>query len=145
VFEHLDEPLVTLEHLCNALKPNGLMRLAVPNGWAIKDSLRFWELDSPVIPDESQSPFQQGFEHSLNPVSPFEHINCYDHDALLNLAARSGLTPVNIPSWLVIASSAKQTLPARVKAALRQRYYAMRAASANRTSTDLIFRKNGDT
>jgi SAM-dependent methyltransferase len=141
VFEHLDEPLDTLNHLCKALKPNGIMRLAVPNGSAMEDRLAFWDLGGPSIPDETQSPFRQNIDQSLNPVSPFEHINCYDHDALVNRASNAGLTPISVPNWLVIANNQKLTMSGRIRAALRQFYYAAAAKKPARTGTDLIFKK----
>jgi len=143
VFEHLDEPLDTLNHLCRALKPNGIMRLAVPNGSAMKERLDFWDLTSTSLPDDTQSPFRQNIEQSLNPVSPFEHINCYDHDALISLAKNAGLTPISIPNWLVIANNRKPTMKSSIRGALRQFYYAIAAKKPTRTGTDLIFKKAG--
>ena len=140
VFEHLDEPLDSLKHLCAALKPNGIMRLAVPNGSAMKDRLDFWDLKSPLLPDDTQSPFRQDVEQSLNPVSPFEHINCYDHQALINLARNAGLKPISIPNWLVIAGNEKTTMSSSIRVALRQFYYTA-AKKQTRTGTDLIFKK----
>lgn len=143
VFEHLDEPLDTLNHLCKALKPNGIMRLAVPDGSAMKNRLDFWDIRSPALPDDTQSPFRQNIEQSLNPVSPFEHINCYDHRALINLAENAGLTRTSVPNWVVIANNRKPTVRRRVKAALRQCYQAIAPEKPMLDGTDLVFKKAG--
>lgn len=84
VFEHLPEIRSTLTYLKNSLKPNGVLKISVPNGWDIKDRLKTWNWSAPKDnPD------------SLNPVAPLEHVNCFNHSSLIGFAKGSGLYPIN--------------------------------------------------
>lgn len=86
VFEHLSEPLETLNHLKQALKPHGLIKICVPDGKEIKRALAIGDWTAPL-----------GTKNSLNPVSPLEHINCFNHYSLKYLAEKAGLELVKIP------------------------------------------------
>lgn len=121
VFEHLPYPLETLVELVQILRPDGLIRISVPDGLNIKKRLRSanW-----LAPKQSQ--------HNLNPVAPLEHINCFNHAALLNMANKSGLEPVSIPSRYALSCAG------RVKSLLRPLYYFLRGTPG----TTLYFRRS---
>jgi SAM-dependent methyltransferase len=85
VFEHISDPVPTLKHLVSALKPKGIVRINVPNGWDIERRLAKCDWDAP-----------KGSRDSLNAIAPLEHINCFNKKALVVLAARAGLTLVSI-------------------------------------------------
>jgi SAM-dependent methyltransferase len=85
VFEHLVDPLDTLTRLRDALLPGGLIMLRVPDGGGMRE--RFW-------PPDWSAPFYG--PDSLNPVSPLEHINCFDHNSLVRLARQAGLSPTRL-------------------------------------------------
>lgn len=86
VFEHLADPAAALKHLVMALLPGGLIRLSVPNGSQIPDLLK--------APDWAAA---KGSRRSLNAVAPLEHINCFNHNALMALTEEVGdLTPFGI-------------------------------------------------
>lgn len=84
VFEHLPDPHGTLSYLKGSLKPGGIIKISVPNGWDIKAQIsglagradKGWHSDS------------------LNAAAPLEHINCFTHRSLLQFAAELGLKPL---------------------------------------------------
>ncbi|HVG14813.1 MAG TPA: class I SAM-dependent methyltransferase [Chitinophagaceae bacterium] len=80
VFEHLAEPLKTMEHLKQALKPNGLLKISVPTATDMERRLKIMDWMSP-----------KGAKNSLNPVAPLEHINFYRRKSLLKMASAAGL------------------------------------------------------
>lgn len=114
VFEHLPDPLGTLMHLTEALKPGGLIKIAVPNGWDIKRKLTAWDWTAP-----------KGSPNSLNAVAPLEHINCFHHDTLIHMARKAGLVPV--PD-LTPERVDRRTPPmiSRAKAAVRPAYHTLK-------------------
>lgn len=120
VFEHLPYPLETLVELVHILQPDGIIRISVPDGWNIKKRLRLANWLAP-----KHSP------HNLNPVAPLEHINCFNHTALLNMAGRAGLEPISVPSRHALSCAG------RLKSLLRPLYYLLRGAP----DTTLCFRK----
>ncbi len=85
VFEHLPQPLTTLNQLKSALTPSGMIRIAVPNGDDIERRLR--------VNDWSAPKFSR---NSLNAAAPLEHVNCFNRQALLTMAAQAGLTPIKV-------------------------------------------------
>jgi SAM-dependent methyltransferase len=89
VFEHIPDPAGTLRHLLTALRPEGLIRISVPDGAGIRQRLR--------EPDWAAPKFSA---KSLNPVAPLEHINCFTHEALVRMARAAGLEPVRLPLML---------------------------------------------
>jgi 2-polyprenyl-3-methyl-5-hydroxy-6-metoxy-1,4-benzoquinol methylase len=112
VFEHIPKPLETLKHLTYALKPNGLIKISVPDGTGIKKPLKVgdWYASSTS-------------KNSLVPVRPLEHINCFNHSSIVRMAERSGLELVKIPLGIQFAyttnwSNSKET----VKSLLRPIY-----------------------
>ena len=86
VLEHVPNPLEILSYLKGSLKNGGLIRITLPNGSDIKRKLKVLDWSAP-----------KGSRNSLNPVSPLEHINCFEHKTLIKLAALAGLEPVKIP------------------------------------------------
>lgn len=85
VFEHIAEPLKTLKHLIFGLKPEGVIKISVPNGGNIKKLLTIMDWKAP-----------KGSVHSLNAVAPLEHINCFSEEAIITMAEKVGLKPVQI-------------------------------------------------
>ena len=86
VFEHLPQPLATLKHLVQALKPAGLLKIRVPTAGDIERRLGLMDWTAPKTS-----------KNSLNPVAPLEHINFYRRTSLLTLAERAGMREVRIP------------------------------------------------
>jgi 2-polyprenyl-3-methyl-5-hydroxy-6-metoxy-1,4-benzoquinol methylase len=80
VIEHLPKPIETLVHLKRALKPGGMIKISVPNGWDIKKRLRIGNWTAP-----------KGSRYSLNPIAPLEHINCFNHEVIVKMASGIGL------------------------------------------------------
>lgn len=102
VFEHLAQPLATLQHLALALKPGGLFKIGVPDGSGINRRLQVDDWSAP-----------KGARNSLNAVAPLEHINCFNRNALLTMGAKAGLIPTRIPlalqyTHLLLGSSLKE-------------------------------------
>jgi 2-polyprenyl-3-methyl-5-hydroxy-6-metoxy-1,4-benzoquinol methylase len=93
VFEHLDEPLKTLQQLRRGLTPQGLLKIATPNGSDIPGKLK--------CPDWKATKYSH---NSLNKVSPLEHLNSFNPRAIMAMAAKVGLEPVRIPLSLHYAS-----------------------------------------
>ena len=79
VLEHLVEPRSTLERLCRALRPGGIVKISVPDARRALGKLsagrRIQDLSS----------------HELMTVAPLEHINAFDHASLVSMAAMAGL------------------------------------------------------
>lgn len=94
VFEHLPDPIGTLRQLVPALKPDGLIKLSVPNGKDVMRRLRIGDWTA-----------AKGTKNSLNLVSPLEHINCYRRESLVKMARSAGLEPVQMPLRLQFAYS----------------------------------------
>jgi SAM-dependent methyltransferase len=90
VLEHLPDPHGTLLYLKEALKPGGIIRIGVPNGWDVKERIHKWNWSS-----------KKGSSQSLNSVAPLEHINCFNHRALVNLANAVGLVLIDAVPQIV--------------------------------------------
>ncbi|RKT47425.1 class I SAM-dependent methyltransferase [Thiocapsa rosea] len=86
VFEHLANPHRILTGLVRKLKPNGLLKISVPNGTGMEK--RVHRISWDVTP--SSRPL-------LMPVQPLEHINCFHRKSLDIFAASVGLVPAKIP------------------------------------------------
>ncbi|MBS1837859.1 MAG: methyltransferase domain-containing protein [Actinobacteria bacterium] len=86
VFEHLLEPAEVIRQLAGALQVGGLLRICVPNGEGLEESLTSGDWSIP-----------KGDRGSLNPVAPLEHINCFSHNSLVALGTRAGLKTFHYP------------------------------------------------
>ncbi|MCP4980708.1 MAG: class I SAM-dependent methyltransferase [Gammaproteobacteria bacterium] len=80
VFEHLPEPLQTLQELCRHLRPGGFVYIRVPDGRGVAGHLR-----------------QKGWSPALDAIHPLEHINCFTRNTLIMLGDNAGLKPFNPP------------------------------------------------
>jgi len=100
VFEHLPDPLETVQHLKHALKPNGLLKISVPDGADLKRRLAVMDWHAP-----------KGSKNSLNLVSPLEHINCFTRAGLCQMAASVGLQEAKIPLRIQYAFATNWQLP----------------------------------
>lgn len=125
VFEHLPNPAESLRHLVQALKPTGIIRIGVPDGYDIKRRLAVMDWTA-----------AKGTKNSLNLVSPLEHINCFNHDALIQLATNANLQLTAIPLTTQIAHSTNWKLP---KEALKNILIPMRQRWLHK-GTNLLFR-----
>ena len=126
VFEHLPEPLETLQHLKTSLKPEGLIKISVPDGGNIKSKLKISDWTAP-----------KNSRNSLNAVSPLEHINCYSRASIITMADKAGLELVKIPLTIqyVHATNWKPIKPA-LKNVLRPLY-----RDVLQKGTSLLFRQ----
>jgi 2-polyprenyl-3-methyl-5-hydroxy-6-metoxy-1,4-benzoquinol methylase len=82
VFEHLLEPQETIRHLADGLRPGGLLKISVPNGYGAASRLR--KLSGLATVDRE----------FIMPVQPLEHINCFDYSSLAALGKTVGLSVV---------------------------------------------------
>lgn len=110
VLEHIPNPLQTLRELAASLKPRGVLQLGVPDGARIKELLEIWDWRAP-----------KGSPHSLNMVAPLEHINCFQHDNLVEMAAKAGLTRIDLRSTITIVRSKRERRKENLKALLPER------------------------
>ncbi|TKJ42320.1 hypothetical protein CEE37_01170 [candidate division LCP-89 bacterium B3_LCP] len=86
VFEHIADPLGTLRWLKTALKPGGLIKVNVPDGRGVKRYL-----------SEDNWRSAGSGRKLINPVSPLEHINCYNRSGLIRMGEVCGLKSIDIP------------------------------------------------
>lgn len=86
VFEHLPDPVETLNKLKYSLKPGGLIKISVPNVRNINKRIQEinWKCTQHNI-------------SKIMPVAPLEHINCFSRKSLLILADRCGMHEVKMP------------------------------------------------
>ncbi len=80
VFEHLPDPLRSMQQLVANLAPGGVIQVRVPDGRSVEGWLR-----------------QRAWSAELDAIHPLEHINCFTRRALLELAVASGLRAFNPP------------------------------------------------
>jgi SAM-dependent methyltransferase len=88
VLEHLPMPATALRSLVEALKPGGLMRVAVPDGSRVGNVVKNLDWDLGGVADRR-----------FMLVHPLEHVNCYETRSLDTLAARVGLRPARPSVW----------------------------------------------
>ncbi|RJP81226.1 MAG: class I SAM-dependent methyltransferase [Candidatus Zixiibacteriota bacterium] len=129
VFEHLAQPLETLTGLARALKPHGLVKIAIPDGTDIRRRLKVNNWNAP-----------RGSRDSLNSVHPLEHLNCYSRRAVTRMAAEAGLEPVTLPlapqyaamtGWQPVAGVVRNLVkPIYRRAFPRNTYYLFRPRAA---------------
>lgn len=82
VFEHLIEPRAILFALVAALKPNGVLKISVPNA------------KSAIRAVERARSFAAISHEDIKTISPLEHVNCFENKTLIRLGAQAGLVPV---------------------------------------------------
>jgi SAM-dependent methyltransferase len=128
IFEHLPNPLETLQYISQSLKPNGVIRISVPNGWDIRNRLKI--LDWAAL---------KGSKNTLYPISPLEHINCFNHDALVRMAELAGLAPIQVSAQM----GKKRFMDFTLRDILGPGYRMMKKMSGEREigSTHLFFQK----
>jgi 2-polyprenyl-3-methyl-5-hydroxy-6-metoxy-1,4-benzoquinol methylase len=83
VLEHIANPLDTLTELVLALKEDGIIKVSVPNGNTVDKLLKIMDWNA-----------TKGSANSLNVVAPFEHINCFNFDAVVRMGGLCGLKVV---------------------------------------------------
>lgn len=129
VFEHIADPLDTLQYLSKALKPRGIIKISVPNGYDIRRRLAVMDWTA-----------AKGSRNSLNPVAPLEHINCFSQDSLLRMAQIADLEPVQIHAKIRMD---KGLLDATLRDFLRPFYNRVMKARNNHEvgSTKICFKK----
>lgn len=127
VFEHLPEPRASLERLTRALRPGGIVRIAVPNGRFVPRALRRFEA-------ELHRPQGGG----LYAVAPLQHLSCFRTETLVALAGHVGLQRVR-PPWRLLLASLR--IPPRPKPAIKAILRPLYLRSGY--TTDLLFRKGG--
>lgn len=129
VFEHISEPFETLCHMKKSLKPKGVIRISVPDGRNIERKLKIEDWMAPI-----------GSSNSLNPVSPLEHINCYDRCSLVKMADLAGLEIVRIPILLQLSYATNWST---VKNIIKNFIYPVYRNILSK-GTDLYFRRKKD-
>lgn len=116
VFEHITEPLETLNRLSKMLKDNGVIRISVPNGKRTLETL--------TRPD---------WKAKKDALHPLEHVNCFTHSTLKRLGKGAGLSFIEKP-FPIIVKSRKESL---------FNLFAMLGGRHKRRGTALYFRKRG--
>jgi len=86
VLEHVLEPRTVLAQVAAAVRPDGLVRVCVPNGGPVRALLATADWTAP-----------KGSDRSLNAVAPLEHVNCFDHRSLVAVGVAAGLEPFCFP------------------------------------------------
>lgn len=80
VFEHIPSPVAVLKDCVRILSPQGVVRIAVPDGSSMVAALE-----------------QPGFRVTKDALHPLEHINCFTRATLIYLAKQAGLEPITPP------------------------------------------------
>ncbi len=116
VCEHLPQPLETLRYLAASLRPNGLIKISVPNGSDFKRRLKAADWTAPKF-----------YRNSLNAAAPLEHINCFNYQSLLRMADLAGLKPTALPwsiqlKYRLSSEVAKEALKIVLRKYFRGRY-----------------------
>lgn len=83
VFEHINQPLHTLNLLVGILNKDGIIRLSVPNGQGVESAIK-----------------RDKWRPIHDAVHPLEHINCFTNKTLLRMARLAGLVPIQQPHML---------------------------------------------
>lgn len=97
VFEHLATPLATLRTLVAQLAPDGLMRIAVPDGRKALRRLRHGD-----------------WQPAKDALQPLEHINTFTPQSLLSLARAAGLEPARPSPPALMRNNCRALLAARL-------------------------------
>lgn len=86
VIEHITEPANIVSELVKLLRPNGILKLSVPDGTGITAVLKNWNWNETLARKDE-----------LMPVQPLEHVNCFTAESLDHFAARFGMTRISLP------------------------------------------------
>ena len=91
-------------YLKKCLRPEGLLKISVPNGSDIKRRLKICDWKAP-----------KDSKNSLNPVAPLEHINCFTHKSIMKMAELAGFQRMKIPlpiqyAYSIYGKTVKQLL-----------------------------------
>jgi SAM-dependent methyltransferase len=92
-FEHIPRPTENLRKLAAALRPGGVVRIAVPDAEA---SIQHLQLRS--------------WSASKDALHPLEHINAFTHRSLERLGKEAGLRPVQPPTFPMLAGDVRAVL-----------------------------------
>lgn len=87
VFEHIPNPLETMEILSNSLSQKGIIKISVPHAFNFKSRLKKIEWATS----------QKFSNRSINPVAPLEHLNFFNRSAIVYLGYKFGLKEIKIP------------------------------------------------
>lgn len=110
VFEHIPNPKDTLKNLVKCLKPNGIIKISVPNGNDIERVLKVMDWKA-----------KKGEANSINAVAPLEHINCFKTKTIKVLAEQLDLIEVEVPHAKTSYKSKKDFVKKTVKAYLNKK------------------------
>jgi len=84
ILEHLPHPLKTLKTLVASLKGDGIIYISVPDGRRLQNGFD--------DPDFRKPPHKA--------LEPLEHLNCFTHKTLIQMARKAGLAPIKPPFML---------------------------------------------
>lgn len=121
VFEHLPKPKEVLLGFKRCLKPNGLLKISVPNGVNIKRKL-----------EKCNWSASKGSSDSLNPIAPMEHLNCFSENTLIEFTKDVGLMPVNVNEIQ------PRDIAYKVKKILRPYYHVLKGRGTGFTDNENI-------
>jgi 2-polyprenyl-3-methyl-5-hydroxy-6-metoxy-1,4-benzoquinol methylase len=118
ILEHTARPWLAIQEMASALRPGGILKVAVPQAADLRRRIRVLDWRAPKYS-----------RNSLNPIGPLEHVNCFSPTAIEMLCARAGLRRLRI-SWGAYAAHLREpgtldvTDPVRlVKGFLRPAYH----------------------
>lgn len=92
VFEHLPNPLETLNELARLLNPGGIIKISVPNGTNIESRLHLMNWKAP-----------RHSKQFLIPCTPLGHINTFNLEAIRAMGEKAGLKFEHMPlKWALL-------------------------------------------
>lgn len=83
VFEHISTPMEVLSYLKKSLKPDGLIRLYVPNSKNVENQIENLKLGKTKL-------------RNINAIAPLEHINSFNYESLIEMGKKAGLQEIRI-------------------------------------------------
>jgi SAM-dependent methyltransferase len=86
VLEHLSSPFEVTELLARALRPGGILKIAVPHAKDIARRLRLLDFGA-----------KKYSRNALTAIQPLEHVNCFSKASLSRMLGRVRLTPRRVP------------------------------------------------
>ena len=86
VIEHVAEPRRVVEMLKKHLAPGGVIKLSVPDGKDMTQTLNSWNWADSLARKEE-----------IMPIHPLEHLNCFTSDSLTHMAELCGLKRISVP------------------------------------------------